>query len=188
MLTEEKTIWEYKANKIKLKLICQLCKLACFNHSLHPNSWNNLKAFFPLSLRVINERSWLLIKLSWSVVKREDRRWAWSCLFSLNPNTAQPELNYCQTNHTWPQMQAHRLTQSVSPTHHHTKIKIQAEVDKHIGSFKIVPSIEWLTRLLIWCDIINYSLLSKQMGQRVCGKEMSVRIINLCGWVDQASP
>lgn len=84
--TEEKKIRAYKANKINLKPICQLCKLACFNDSLHPNSWNNLKAFFPLSLRVINERSWLLIRFSWSVVKREDRRWAWSCSFSLNPN------------------------------------------------------------------------------------------------------
>lgn len=41
-----KDLRKCNANKISLKLICQVCKLACFNDSLHPNSWNNLKAFF----------------------------------------------------------------------------------------------------------------------------------------------
>lgn len=52
----------------------------------------------------------------------------------------------------------------------------------------MVTFIEWLTRLLIWCDIINYSQLGKQMGQRARGEKMSGGIINWCGWVDRASP
>lgn len=89
---QRKDFQKCKANQITLKLICQVCKLACFNDSLHPNSWNNLKAtffFFPFTastLRVINEMSQRLIKFSWSVVKREDRRWALNCLFPLNPS------------------------------------------------------------------------------------------------------
>lgn len=79
-------------------------------------------------------------------------------------------------------------TQPIPPTRRHTQIKIQAEVDKYVGPFEMVTFIEWLTRLLIWCDIINYSQLGKQMGQRACGEKMSARIINSCGWVDQASP
>lgn len=144
-----------------------------------------------LSLGVINEMSRLLIKFSWSVLKRDDRRSAPSCLLNQSVKTQlPPKLNLLWTQPTYAHRVAHAQVDArpVAHAHNRTPIKIRPEVDKYVGPFQVVTFIEWLTRLLIWCDIINYSQLGKQMGQRACGEEMGARIINSCGWLDRASP
>ena len=136
----------------KQKLTCGLCKLACFNESLHPNSWNNHKVPPPPPRsRVINERSELLIKFSWSVVKREDRQWAPSRLFPLNWiwRTALTALNLLsnQASH-WARANArdtHRThrhfmciyTQILRSTPTHANMKKKEDIGVHIHTLTL---------------------------------------------------